>query len=626
MSALQEAPPTASIPGTPGVRCRAVVKDYGSGDATVRALRGVDLDVAPGELTLLVGPSGCGKTTLISILAGTLDATAGDVVVLGVDLNRLSKREKAAFRARNVGFVFQQFNLLPALTAAENVAVPLIINGASRRAAVARAVETLAAVGLGDRTHSLPAQLSGGQQQRVAIARALVHEPRLLVCDEPTSAIDATTGQTVMSLIRRGGRAAGPGRRGRDARRPRLRIRRSNHHAGRRPGGRRRTAARGMVSASLEQMRPSHVEKWILPAVAAALLAFAVGHALYVQRPDAETPPPVPPAVTPFGTTVAGAGMVEPNTEASGTAAIALGSQSAGLVTQVHARIGQPVKAGDLLFALDKRQAEADLGVRQAAVARGRGSTAATGTPAAGRTSARLGGPGRRRPRPTSGRSRTTAIATADSHRPRRLPRRTWWRRNSSFQVSSAQLALAKANLLLLKAGAWEADKAIARANVEQAASQVVQAKTTLQLLEIRAPTDGTILQVNVRPGEYVTTFGGQSLIVMGNLSPLHVRVSVDEEDLPRLRLNAPARAKIRGDVRQEELSLSFVRLEPYIVPKTSLTGVNAERVDTRVVQLIYALAPNSRLVKENKVLVGQLLDVFIDTGTSGTVLQTPMP
>ena len=186
-----------------GVSCRRVVKDYGAGATRIPALRGIDLDIVPGELTLLVGPSGCGKTTLISIMAGTLDPTDGDVVVFGVSLGRLSKRERTAFRAGNVGFVFQQFNLLSALTAAENVAVPLVINGSARLPALAKARETLAAVGLGERTESLPRQLSGGQQQRVAIARALVHEPRLLVCDEPTSAVDAHTGRAVMELIRK---------------------------------------------------------------------------------------------------------------------------------------------------------------------------------------------------------------------------------------------------------------------------------------------------------------------------------------------------------------------------------------------------------------------------------------
>ena len=191
------------IPSRQGVICRNLIKDYGSGNFVVHALRGVSVDIAPGELTLLVGPSGCGKTTLISILAATLDPSGGDLSVLGNDLPHLSKYEKAAFRARNVGFVFQQFNLLPALTAAENVAVPLVINGFSKRPAVAKAMAMLAAVGLADRANSLPSQLSGGQQQRVAIARAMIHEPRLLVCDEPTSSIDAKTGQTIMGLIRK---------------------------------------------------------------------------------------------------------------------------------------------------------------------------------------------------------------------------------------------------------------------------------------------------------------------------------------------------------------------------------------------------------------------------------------
>jgi len=185
-----------------GVTCRNVAKDYGAGAALVHALRGVDLEIAPGELTLLVGPSGCGKTTLISIIAGTLDLTGGDVSVLGHELNQMSKSEKTFFRARNVGFVFQQFNLLPSLTAAENVSVPQVINGRSKAEAVARASEILKAVGLADKTNALPSQLSGGQQQRVAIARALVHEPRLLVCDEPTSAVDAKAGHAIMELIR----------------------------------------------------------------------------------------------------------------------------------------------------------------------------------------------------------------------------------------------------------------------------------------------------------------------------------------------------------------------------------------------------------------------------------------
>jgi len=202
-SAVRDAPPTLT---GPAVECVGVTKDFGTGDTRVQALRGVDMAAAYGQMTLLVGPSGCGKTTLISIVCGLLDVTAGDVSVLGRPVSRMGARHKTAFRSANVGFVFQQYNLLPALTAAENAAVPLVIAGRPRRQAVARAEQVLAAVGLADRRTAYPNQLSGGQQQRVAIARALVHEPRLLVCDEPTAALDGKSGQTVMELLQAVGR------------------------------------------------------------------------------------------------------------------------------------------------------------------------------------------------------------------------------------------------------------------------------------------------------------------------------------------------------------------------------------------------------------------------------------
>jgi putative ABC transport system ATP-binding protein len=185
------------------VSCRDVVKEFGQGETRTVALSGVNVDIQPGRMTLLVGPSGCGKTTLISIVAGLLNATSGTVNVLGSDLSRLSGTQLVRFRQRNIGFVFQQYNLLPTLTAAENAAIPLIIGGKPRRQAISIASELLASVGLEKRLNAFPNQLSGGQQQRVAIARALVHEPRLLVCDEPTAALDAQSGQTVMELLRR---------------------------------------------------------------------------------------------------------------------------------------------------------------------------------------------------------------------------------------------------------------------------------------------------------------------------------------------------------------------------------------------------------------------------------------
>jgi putative ABC transport system ATP-binding protein len=191
--------------GTPdaslAVSCRNVGKTFGRGDAEVQALRGVDLDVRLGAMTMLMGPSGCGKTTLLSVITGLLDPTSGHIAVLGMDLAGLSNGQKVEFRRANLGFVFQQYNLLPALTAAENVAVPLLAAGVARREAVARARDVLAKLGMPERAHARPAELSGGQQQRVALGRALVHEPRLIVCDEPTAALDAETGHAVMELL-----------------------------------------------------------------------------------------------------------------------------------------------------------------------------------------------------------------------------------------------------------------------------------------------------------------------------------------------------------------------------------------------------------------------------------------
>src|SRR5207302_6686515 len=148
------------------VRCRGVTKTYGAGDASVMALRGIDLDVRCGELLMVVGPSGCGKTTLISVIAGILNQDSGQCEVLGRDLKHMDQRERTRFRGLSIGFVFQLFNLLPALNAVENVSVPLLINGIARKNAEARAEEVLAAVNLGSRLDALPGKLSGGQQQR----------------------------------------------------------------------------------------------------------------------------------------------------------------------------------------------------------------------------------------------------------------------------------------------------------------------------------------------------------------------------------------------------------------------------------------------------------------------------
>jgi putative ABC transport system ATP-binding protein len=183
------------------VHVRSVTKTFGSGDAKIHALREVQFDAREGELLMIVGPSGCGKTTLLSVIAGTLGFDSGEVDVFGAALHKLGKGEITEFRAKNIGFIFQQFHLIPTLTNAENISVPLLINGAKRAAAEKRANELLEVVGLKGRGNHLPSQLSGGQQQRVAIARAMVHDPKLIICDEPTSALDKETGSKIMELL-----------------------------------------------------------------------------------------------------------------------------------------------------------------------------------------------------------------------------------------------------------------------------------------------------------------------------------------------------------------------------------------------------------------------------------------
>lgn len=186
----------------PAVRASGIVKTFGRGEARTFALKGATLDARCGELLMIVGPSGCGKTTLLSVVCGTLHADEGAVEVFGQDLAALGTGAVTRFRGENVGFIFQQFNLIPTLTAVENASVPLLLRGESFRVAEERAAAVLTEVGLGERLRAYPRQLSGGQQQRVAIARALVHTPRLVICDEPTASLDAATGQKTMELLK----------------------------------------------------------------------------------------------------------------------------------------------------------------------------------------------------------------------------------------------------------------------------------------------------------------------------------------------------------------------------------------------------------------------------------------
>ncbi len=168
----------------------------------VNVLKGVDFTAPAGMLTMLVGPSGCGKTTLISLIAGLLRGATGSMQVFGHEISSMTASALVPYRLKSIGFIFQQYNLLAGLTASENVAVPLVAIGCDWPSALTRGKEILEDLGLGGHVNKLPSQLSGGQQQRVAIARALVHSPKLLLCDEPTAALDGQAGQAVMNLLR----------------------------------------------------------------------------------------------------------------------------------------------------------------------------------------------------------------------------------------------------------------------------------------------------------------------------------------------------------------------------------------------------------------------------------------
>ncbi len=184
------------------VDVRAVEKSFGEGSGRIHVLKQVHLQARAGEITMLVGPSGCGKTTLLSAIAGTLRVESGEINVLGNSLEKMSGHALTRFRAKSIGFIFQQFNLIPTLTVAENVGIPLLIQGVSNGKALTRSREILEKVGLSPRWKERPNKLSGGEQQRVAIARALVHEPPLVICDEPTAALDAQNGEIVLDLFR----------------------------------------------------------------------------------------------------------------------------------------------------------------------------------------------------------------------------------------------------------------------------------------------------------------------------------------------------------------------------------------------------------------------------------------
>lgn len=347
--------------------------------------------------------------------------------------------------------------------------------------------------------------------------------------------------------------------------------------------------------------------KYILPLAALAMLGFAVFHVLKAGQTPPPAEPRVPPARNPYladnGSVqkgvVAGAGIVEPCSEN-----ISVGSDVPGVVRKVFVKVGQPVKAGEPLFELDRRQLEAEERLRIAEL-----------NAAKAALSKMEAMPRQEEKPPLEARKREAEANVKDMeemhkrsirlHADRAIGEEELVRKRQAWHMAREQLAKADADLQLLLAGAWGPDKVIAERAVEQSDAQLKRVQTELDRLTIKAPIDGEVLYVNVRPGEFVGAPPGQQLIVLGDTRTLHVRVDINEDDILRYQSGAASQAYSRGDTRTA-FPLSFVRTEKYVVPKKSLTGVNTERVDTRVLQVIYKVEPGSVAL-----YVGMQLDVY---------------
>jgi multidrug efflux pump subunit AcrA (membrane-fusion protein) len=344
------------------------------------------------------------------------------------------------------------------------------------------------------------------------------------------------------------------------------------------------------------------VTQFVLPAVAIGLLAFAVWY-VWKTRPIANNPPPpIEPARSPYADTLAAAGIVEAQTEN-----IAVGSATAGVVVEVVVKVGDEVAPGDPLFRLDDRQLRGELAVKRAAVTESKS------------TLVRLEAEPRKEKIPVLvaevNEARAAVIREADALKRTEelIARRVATDqelvlRREALAGVQAVLERSQADLKLLEAGSWEYDRDVARAAVSRSEADVEKIEIEIDRLTVRSLVRGRVLQVNVRPGEFVGAPPGQPLVILGNIQTLHVRVDIDEFDIPRFSDRAVASAVPRGSL-QDRYPLSFVRVEPYVVPKKSLTGDNTERVDTRVLQVIYEFDPAGL----PPLFVGQQVEVYVD-------------
>jgi HlyD family secretion protein len=344
------------------------------------------------------------------------------------------------------------------------------------------------------------------------------------------------------------------------------------------------------------------VTQFVLPLIALSLLGFA-GWYVWRNRVIVQTPPPpIEPARSPFAATLAAAGVVEAQTEN-----IAVGSATPGVVTEVLVKVGDEVQPGTPLFRLDDRQLQGELAVKRAAAAQAKSELV------------RLEAEPRKEKIPVLvAQVNEAQAAVARETDALRRNEETFARkvtteqeliaRREALAAAQANFERSQADLALLKAGSWEYDRDVTRAAVSKSEAEVAKIETELDRLIVRSLVAGRVLQVNVRPGEFVGAPPGQPLVILGNIELLHVRVDIDEFDIPRFNRESKASAVPRGSL-QERYPLEFVRVEPFVVPKKSLTGDNTERVDTRVLQVIYECDPADR----PPLFVGQQMEVFIE-------------
>ena len=360
---------------------------------------------------------------------------------------------------------------------------------------------------------------------------------------------------------------------------------------------RRRTERRRTIADILTQ--------YLLPLVAMAMLGFALWYVAKTKPVTRNPPPPIMPARSPYAATLAAAGIVEAQTEN-----ISVGSATPGVVVQVLVNVGDEVKAGQPLFRLDDRQLQGELAVKRAMVSQAKSELI------------RLEAEPRKEKIPVIvaqvNEARAAVIREADALKRTEetfarkvITEQELIARREALAAAQAVLDKSQADLDLLKAGSWQYDRDVAREGISKAEADVAKAEIELDRLVVRALVAGEVLQVKVRPGEYVGTPPNQPLVILGNIETLRVRVDIDEYDISRFRSDVPATAVPRGNL-QVRYPLTFVRVEPFVIPKKSLTGDNTERVDTRVLQVIYEFDPAGL----PPLFVGQQVEVFIDADT----------